>query len=295
MKSQINKTLITAIVSTKGGTCKTTTTINIGSFLAESGLKVLLVDVDVRQPTLSSYYTLEKEAPCGIYEMLAVNNISPGEIISKTCFPGLDLIKSNDSYGILQNLLLTIPDGYIRLRTLLRKIKGYDIILLDTIGTRNIISDMAVIASDRIISPVIPEFLSAREFIRGTLNIFNSLQAYEQNNIPLPSLNIIINRLDRTRDAKEIIRNLYEIIDEMTQNKASTVPLTICKTTIPARVIYRRAATESKPVYHLDCKELERIYQLCSELFPDWQQLFSATYQLLLSEHYSKKQNKCSF
>ena len=42
--NQSSNTTIISIVSTKGGTCKTTNTINIGSYLAESGLKVLLGD-----------------------------------------------------------------------------------------------------------------------------------------------------------------------------------------------------------------------------------------------------------
>ncbi len=47
--------LVVSIVSTKGGVGKTTTAANLGGFLADAGMRVLLLDLDI-QPTLSSYF-----------------------------------------------------------------------------------------------------------------------------------------------------------------------------------------------------------------------------------------------
>src|SRR3546814_10414313 len=49
-----------SIISTKGGVGKTTTAANLGGFVADAGLRVLLLDFDI-QPTLSSYYELRSE------------------------------------------------------------------------------------------------------------------------------------------------------------------------------------------------------------------------------------------
>ena len=57
---------VVSIISTKGGVGKTTTAANLGGFIADAGLRVLLLDLDV-QPTLSSYFTLDVRAPAGIY------------------------------------------------------------------------------------------------------------------------------------------------------------------------------------------------------------------------------------
>jgi len=46
---------VVSVISTKGGVGKTTVTANLGGLLADAGLRVLLLDLDV-QPTLSSYY-----------------------------------------------------------------------------------------------------------------------------------------------------------------------------------------------------------------------------------------------
>ncbi len=60
---------IVAIISTKGGVGKTTTAANLGGYLADAGLRVLMLDLDV-QPTLSSYFTLLHRAEAGVYELL---------------------------------------------------------------------------------------------------------------------------------------------------------------------------------------------------------------------------------
>jgi chromosome partitioning related protein ParA len=63
---------IASVISTKGGPGKTTVTANLGAFCAESNLRTLLVDLDT-QPSLSSFYRLEHEAPGGTYELISQN------------------------------------------------------------------------------------------------------------------------------------------------------------------------------------------------------------------------------
>jgi chromosome partitioning related protein ParA len=57
---------VVSIISTKSGVGKTTTAANLGGSIADAGLRVLLVDLDV-QPTLSSYFTLVKRAAGDTY------------------------------------------------------------------------------------------------------------------------------------------------------------------------------------------------------------------------------------
>jgi len=66
---------------------KTTTAANLGGFAADSGLRVLLLDLDV-QPTLSSYFTLALRAPAGIYEMLAFAERRIEQLVSRTAVAG---------------------------------------------------------------------------------------------------------------------------------------------------------------------------------------------------------------
>ncbi len=150
---------VTAIVSTKGGVGKTTTAANLGGLAADAGLRVLLLDLDV-QPTLSSYYTLPHRAPAGRYELLAYNESSRSQLICRTAIEGLDLVVSNDAQGQLNTLLLHAPDRRLRLRNLLQLFRPhYDLLLIDTQGARSVLLEMAILASDLLVSPVTPEIL----------------------------------------------------------------------------------------------------------------------------------------
>jgi len=153
---------VVSIISTKGGVGKTTTAANLGGFIADAGFRVLLMDLDV-QPTLSSYFALAHRAPAGIYELLAFNAQKIEQLISSTMIHQLDIVLSNDTRGQLNTLLLHAADGRLRLRNLLPLFAPhYDVLLIDTQGARSVLLEMAVLASDRVISPVTPVILAAR-------------------------------------------------------------------------------------------------------------------------------------
>lgn len=113
---------VISVISTKGGEGKSTKSANLAGFCADAGLKTLLLDGDYRQPTVSSYYPLRYEAPCGLYELLmqTVDLNHPEQLISHTCIDNLDLIISNDPHGQLKTAMMHAPDGRIRLRNQLQ-------------------------------------------------------------------------------------------------------------------------------------------------------------------------------
>ncbi len=130
------KPYIITISCTKGGSAKSTNAANIGAFCADHGLRTLLIDTDT-QPTLSSYYSLAETAPGGIHEFLSLRDVEPSHIISKTAIKNLDLIQSNDPSNNVSQMLRNAPDGVIRFSHLIKSIKNYDVIVVDTRGTRD--------------------------------------------------------------------------------------------------------------------------------------------------------------
>ncbi|EHT14853.1 hypothetical protein HMPREF9690_00164 [Raoultella ornithinolytica 10-5246] len=77
---------VISVISTKGGEGKSTHSANLAGFCADAGLKTLLIDGDYAQPTVSSYYPLRYEAPCGLYELLmqTADLNRPEQLISHT-------------------------------------------------------------------------------------------------------------------------------------------------------------------------------------------------------------------
>ena len=270
---------ITAVASTKGGVGKTTVDSNLGAFCADAGLRTLLIDLDPAQPSLSSYYQLVEEAQGGIYDLLAFNITDSLRIISSTTIPNLSLVISNDINNQLNSLLLQAPDGRLRLANLMPAFKDhFDLVLIDTQGARSAMLEMVVLASDLVISPLIPNMLAAREFSRGTMQMLDGLRAYERLGMKIPPVRIVINNLDLTTDAQMIeqtVRELFQGNDE----------ISVLDCIIPAAVVFRNAASLGIPAHRLEYKQpsnrkspaaLAVIRQLAIELFPEWRDRFEA-------------------
>ncbi|ELV1426030.1 ParA family protein, partial [Escherichia coli] len=113
---------ILPVVSTKGGEGKSTQSANLAGFLADAGLRTLLIDGDHAQPTASNIFPLTYEAPAGLFELLmrTADLSHPDNIISRTAIDGLDLIVSNDPHEQLKTAMLHAPDGRLRLRNVLQ-------------------------------------------------------------------------------------------------------------------------------------------------------------------------------
>ncbi len=269
---------VVSLISTKGGVGKTTTAANLGGFVADAGLRVLLLDLDV-QPTLSSYFALTRQAPAGVYELLAFNQRELDQLISQTNIPGLDLIVSNDGLGQLSTLLLHAPDGRLRLRHLLPTLQThYDLLLIDTQGARSVLLEMAVLAADLALSPVTPEILAARELRRGTLQLLDDIAPYRQLGIQPPPLRLLINRVHPvSSDARQIQQALRHVF-------GGASDIEVLRTAIPAIEAYPRAATRQLPVHRVEYRKpsgrvapaaLDTMCALASELFPIWDERFA--------------------
>lgn len=269
---------VVSLIATKGGVGKTTTAANLGGFIADAGLRVLLLDLDV-QPTLSSYFELVQRAPAGIYELLAFNERRLDQLISYTSVHRLDLIVSNDGLGQLSSLLLHAPDGRLRLRHLLPTFQAhYDLLLIDTQGARSVLLEMALLASDLALSPVTPEILAARELRRGTLQLLDDIAPYRQLGIQPPPLHLLINRVHPvSADARQIQQALRQVF-------GGTGGIQVLHTAVPAIDAYPRAATRQLPVHWLEFRKpsgrvapaaLETMRALACELFPAWAERFA--------------------
>jgi chromosome partitioning related protein ParA len=271
--------LVTSIISTKGGVGKTTVAANLGGFIADAGLRVLLIDLDM-QPTLSSYYRLKSAADCGIYELIALNERNVGKLVSHTSIERLHLIFSNDDKGQLNTLLLHAPDGRFRLKNLLPVFAShYDLILIDTQGARSVTLEMAIVASDKLISPVTPEVLAAREFRRGTLQLLADIAPYRHLGITLAPIEMLMNRVPPvSRNAQLIHAMLRELFH-------AQEGIQLLRTFIPATEAWGKAATLATPVHRVERSRpagrktpaaIETLRALACELFPQWMSEFEA-------------------
>ncbi len=74
---------VICIFNQKGGVGKTTTNINLCSYLAMNGYKVLSIDIDPQGNTTSGIGLDKRKIHCSMYDVLT-SNVSLKEIIKKS-------------------------------------------------------------------------------------------------------------------------------------------------------------------------------------------------------------------
>jgi chromosome partitioning related protein ParA len=278
---------ILPVVSTKGGEGKSTQSANLAGFLADAGLRTLLIDGDHAQPTASNIFPLTYEAPAGLFELLmrTADLSHPDNIISRTAIDGLDLIVSNDPHEQLKTAMLHAPDGRLRLRNVLQHplFQSYDVIVVDSQGARSVMLEMIVLsATESVVGMVNPVLPDVREFIRGTVNVMENLLPYRELGIPLPKVRTLVNCMDYTALARQTLAELTDIINSGRYSKVLPEgAVTLLSTQIYDLNIYKQGHAAGQPVHRLEKASARRsdsalvtMHSLACELLPEWNEFF---------------------
>ena len=272
--------IVIVVLSTKGGVGKTTLSANLGALFADLGLETLIVDTDT-QPALSKYFPLNYLAPNGLVEFLLDDNILDNgvqEVISNTIYPKLDIVVSNNLSSQIQNEVNIHPAKALLLQKKLQHpeiSERYKVVIIDTQGAIGPIQESASFAADVIISPVVTEALSAREFLSGTQEMIkNRINVGSWFGMEAPAVYALLYAMDRTRDSRSIAEDLQHCFAE---GEGSGINL--MQTIVPSAKAYKEATSRRIPVH---CHEVEHqgksvsaysvMHSLVYELFPMLQQ-----------------------
>ncbi len=194
-----------AFANQKGGVAKTTSTLNLAVALAESGHRVLCVDMDP-QANLTMSQGIDPEGlERSVFDVL-VHDLPMREIIVQR---EIDLAcGSIDLAGA--ELALSVKIGRERaLEKALRPVReDYDFICIDTPPSLGLLTVNALTAADRVIVPVQCEYLS----MRGLLQLQNTLSMIRENLNPDVEIGGILPTLvdTRTLHAQEALEILEE-------------------------------------------------------------------------------------
>ena len=206
---------VLAVVNQKGGTGKTTTCENLGIGLAQSGKRVLLVDVDPQGSlTISLGYPNPDKLEMTLTELMAKIMqdlpVMPEDGILHHQ-EMVDLIPANIALAGLEVSLVNAMSRETVLKQLLSQFRDrYDYILLDCSPSLGMLTINALAAADDVLIPVQAQYLSAKglEQLLQTINRVRS-----KINPQLHTLGILLTMVDsRTNYAKEIsslIRDAY--------------------------------------------------------------------------------------
>ncbi len=163
--------LIIAIAGRKGGSGKTTTSLNLAGVLADQGRRVLLIDLDpqasLTRLVLGDEYTPADEddedsgnPTAGIGARLLRTRKGVGDLV-RPAFVGVDLVPGDRSIETTAFALNDDPTGPLRLRKLLAGVMGYDVVLLDTPPSLGFALNSALLAAS---VAVLPTMLAQQDF-----------------------------------------------------------------------------------------------------------------------------------
>lgn len=188
---------------------KTTTSINLATYLAAAGRKILLVDMDPQANTSSGIGVLKNKRQHTIYDLLVQQqeNLSIFDVIVPSPRRELVVAPSTVDLAAAEIELVGILAREHRLRQILEPIRNRcDYVIIDCPPSLGLLTINALVAADAVLIPIQCEYL-ALEGLTQLLNTINIVKS--KLNPELFIAGVVMTMFDpRTRLAGEIVREV---------------------------------------------------------------------------------------
>ncbi|KAF1086077.1 Tyrosine-protein kinase YwqD [Sporotomaculum syntrophicum] len=172
---------IILVTSAGPGEGKTTVTSNLGVVMAQVNKKVLIIDCDLRRPSMHKVFGLNSSV--GVTQAL-INDADPKVLAQKTQIPGLYVLTSGPIPPNPAELM-----GSQRMQALLsRAVEGYDFVLVDSPPV-NMVTDAVLLSS--MVSGVLMVVQSGDTRIDHAKEALNKL-----NKVDAKMVGVILNDVD---------------------------------------------------------------------------------------------------
>jgi chromosome partitioning protein len=206
--------IIISLCNQKGGVGKTTTTINLGAALAETGRRILLVDFDP-QGSLSvglgvNPHTLE----LSVYDLLLNRGVNFDDVVMESPVDGMDILPGNIDLSAAEVQLVSEVAREQTLHRVLQPVRDrYDFILVDCAPSLGLLTINALTASDKVIIPLECEFFA----LRGVALLTDTIaKVQDRLNTSLELLGILPTMFDyRTLHAREVLERVLDAFGDL--------------------------------------------------------------------------------
>jgi chromosome partitioning protein len=202
---------VIAICNQKGGVGKTTTAINLSSFLALLGKKTLLLDIDPQGNATSGVGLDKTSLEKSIYHVL-LKDSSIRDVIRPTELGNLKIAPSNVDLTGFEVELHESPVKEFLLKEAITDIKAeFDFIIVDSPPSLGLLTINALTASDSVLIPIQCEYY-ALEGLSQLLKIISLVR--DRLNQALSIEGVLLTMADyRTRLTTEVINEVRKYFD----------------------------------------------------------------------------------
>ncbi|WP_405493185.1 ParA family protein [Nocardia sp. NBC_00511] len=204
---------VVALCNQKGGVGKTTSTINLGAALAESGLRVLLVDLDPQGALSAGLGVPHHDLTVTVYDLLGRNAPSIDTVLVKSGVENMDLLPSNIDLSAAEIQLVNEVGREHALRRVLDPIRDrYDYILIDCQPSLSLLTVNALACADGVIIPMECEFFA----LRGLALLTDTMEKVQERLNPgLDLYGIVMTMFDpRLLHSRQVMTRVAEIFGD---------------------------------------------------------------------------------
>ncbi len=217
-------TRIIGFFNQKGGTAKTTSTLNVAAALAERGHRVLAIDLDP-QASLSMATGIDVAAiDLSVYDLLLDEEIGIADLALPTRIPYVDILSSHPDLAAAELELLNVLERERQLDNRLRQadLAAYDYVLIDSPPALNIISINILVAVHELVIPIEPHPLSLMVLRR----LFETIRRVQRLNPDLVVLGFLPTKVHHSsRLASDMLASLEEQFPDLALLPA--IPLSV--------------------------------------------------------------------
>jgi chromosome partitioning protein len=263
---------ILSLANQKGGVGKTTTAINLGTALAATGERVLIIDLDPQGNASTGLGIDRANRKSSTYDVL-IGEVSLREAIMPTAVPRLHIAPSTMDLSGLELELGHTRDRAFRLRDALARLNGstlpdsdYTYVLVDCPPSLNLLTVNAMAASDAILVPLQCEFFA----LEGLSQLLQTVEQVRSTLNPNLSIHgIVLTMFDsRNNLSNQVVADVRQFMGKK-----------VYDTMIPRNVRISEAPSYGKPVlvYDLKCVGSEAYLKLATEVIQRERELKTAS------------------
>ncbi|MFL9840229.1 ParA family protein [Sphingomonas sp. ST-64] len=244
-----------AIANQKGGVGKTTTAINVGTALAATGQRVLLLDLDPQGNCSTGLGIGRADRERSTYDLL-IGETNLENVSVPTRVPGLDIVPATVDLSGAEIELIEFEARTHRLATAIDRSEArWDVVLMDCPPSLGLLTINAMVASDALLVPLQCEFFA----LEGLSQLLTTVERIRGRFNPgLSILGVVLTMYDR--------RN--RLTDQVADDVRAVLGKVVFDTVIPRNVRLSEAPSHGLPalIYDYRCAGSEAYIALAREV-----------------------------